>query len=269
MTVPLILPTGSKRGDVSGPLSFEGTPGSKRAKYERIDTAYTEIHVPQGTNILPPEMMAQLPQTVLQDMLSMAVAKWLSRRHEKRRAGSGQAPPQISGPLSALWKVPKVMAVFHHIQPPITSLGDWIAANMEGDVDLVPKGSETMLVRRSPSLRDDDEQGQRAEQRAEEQRQFFDTLPEDYLTEEELNLRDGLLSYLNARDTDEPTSLSVACQPGGTVRNAIAFAKMVLLPRQVPIQDWISNRIGQDIELCDSQQGILFQLAGAATASGF
>ena len=238
------------------PLSFEvdgGKGGDKCGKGKRDCFDYSLPHISDTANVLPPDMMAQLPQAALHDMLHMAVDTWLGRRHKKRRPGQNE--PEAIGSLGALKKTPKVVAVLRHIQPPVTDLADWIAENMRGHVELSEENGEPTVCR-STTPRDQTNRDQRIDEGC----QFFASLPDDFLAEEEQNLRDALINYFDAQETNEPTSLSVACQPGGALRNAIAFAKMALLPRSVKIQDWITNRVGGDILLTEAPQDLLFSL---------
>ena len=147
------------------PLSFEvdgGKGGDKCGKGKRDCFDYSLPHISDTANVLPPDMMAQLPQAALHDMLHMAVDTWLGRRHKKRRPGQNE--PEAIGSLGALKKTPKVVAVLRHIQPPVTDLADWIAENMRGHVELSEENGEPTVCR-STTPRDQTNRDQRFAER--------------------------------------------------------------------------------------------------------
>jgi len=146
------------------PLSFEvdgGKGGDKCGKGKRDCFDYSLPHISDTANVLPPDMMAQLPQAALHDMLHMAVDTWLGRRHKKRRPGQNE--PEAIGSLGALKKTPKVVAVLRHIQPPVTDLADWIAENMRGHVELSEENGEPTVCR-STTPRDQTNRDQRIDE---------------------------------------------------------------------------------------------------------
>jgi len=146
------------------PLSFEvdgGKGGDKCGKGKRDCFDYSLPHISDTANVLPPDVMAQLPQAALHDMLHMAVDTWLGRRHKKRRPGQNE--PEAIGSLGALKKTPKVVAVLRHIQPPVTDLADWIAENMRGHVELSEENGEPTVCR-STTPRDQTNRDQRIDE---------------------------------------------------------------------------------------------------------
>merc|ERR1719210_2100618 len=82
---------------------------------------------------------------------------------------------------------------------------------------------------------------------------FFNSLPVDELSREELALREAVLNYLEAHTSDpSPLLLSDACK-----NRAIAQSRSKLLPPEVPLRLWLDRRIGGEIEVVrDEMNGV-------------
>lgn len=70
---------------------------------------------------------------------------------------------------------------------------------------------------------------------------FFERLPEDALTQEELDLRQALIAFLESRKKPGPPNLSEA-----GMNETVHKSRAALLPRQVSMKEWIVHRVGQE-----------------------
>eukprot|EP00930_Biecheleria_cincta_P054404 TRINITY_DN4049_c0_g2_i2.p1 TRINITY_DN4049_c0_g2~~TRINITY_DN4049_c0_g2_i2.p1 ORF type:complete len:754 (+),score=115.45 TRINITY_DN4049_c0_g2_i2:124-2262(+) len=87
---------------------------------------------------------------------------------------------------------------------------------------------------------------------------FFEGLPEDELTPEELALRQALIDFLENRKKTGPPNLSEA-----GMNEAVRKCRIALLPQKVSMKEWIVHRVGQEFftqRLHDGQ--ISFGLSG-------
>mmetsp|Transcript_161983 Transcript_161983/g.311087 ORF Transcript_161983/g.311087 Transcript_161983/m.311087 type:complete len:475 (-) Transcript_161983:89-1513(-) len=85
-----------------------------------------------------------------------------------------------------------------------------------------------------------------SQQAAADPSKFLDTLPEDRLTDEELNLRQALLDFLDTwfkRSPNGPPPLLNELM----ANSAVSRCKVALLPKSVFIKDWVERRIGGEI----------------------
>eukprot|EP00927_Polykrikos_kofoidii_P076731 TRINITY_DN73771_c0_g1_i1.p1 TRINITY_DN73771_c0_g1~~TRINITY_DN73771_c0_g1_i1.p1 ORF type:complete len:598 (-),score=122.67 TRINITY_DN73771_c0_g1_i1:676-2391(-) len=83
-------------------------------------------------------------------------------------------------------------------------------------------------------------------------RQFFESLPDDELTEAEQNLRSALIDVLASRDS--PPLLVDVCRMFQKEQH-LSRTRTALLPAEVSVQMWINRRIGGEVEIAKDSQG--------------
>jgi hypothetical protein len=91
---------------------------------------------------------------------------------------------------------------------------------------------------------------------------FFQPLPDDELSTQELALRQAILDYLEAHASDpSPPLLSDACKDRQVTKERAA-----LLPPEVPLRLWLDRRVGGEVEVVRNEKTQLFvvQLRGSA-----
>ncbi|CAK0880755.1 unnamed protein product, partial [Prorocentrum cordatum] len=93
---------------------------------------------------------------------------------------------------------------------------------------------------------------------------FFATLPPDELTEQELELRQVVIAYLERHSAGpgEPVRISDV-----TVDPVISAARARLLPQEVPLRAWLDQRIGGEVEISSDPKTGIWQ-AGLRSDAG-
>ena len=74
--------------------------------------------------------------------------------------------------------------------------------------------------------------------------EFFSGLPSGSFSPEEHDLRDGICWFIDNFNGNGFPTLSIMCQD-----KAVGRAKSALLPRGVPMKEWIEQRCGEDFDL--------------------
>lgn len=85
--------------------------------------------------------------------------------------------------------------------------------------------------------------------------EFWDGLPADSFTEDESNLRRGILSFLARWTSSELTNLSHI----GTDK-VVHEVRKKFLPKEVSLREWIERRIGGEIELVKNERNQQFEV---------
>eukprot|EP00429_Kryptoperidinium_foliaceum_P025049 CAMPEP_0176147468 /NCGR_PEP_ID=MMETSP0120_2-20121206/75176_1 /TAXON_ID=160619 /ORGANISM="Kryptoperidinium foliaceum, Strain CCMP 1326" /LENGTH=641 /DNA_ID=CAMNT_0017484085 /DNA_START=81 /DNA_END=2003 /DNA_ORIENTATION=- len=81
---------------------------------------------------------------------------------------------------------------------------------------------------------------------------FFSKLPGDELTEAELDLRQAVLSIIEARTAEgAPPLLSDVCKD-----RAVCQARTALMPDEVPLRQWLDRRVGGEFEVFKNERGM-------------
>eukprot|EP00930_Biecheleria_cincta_P038449 TRINITY_DN26419_c0_g1_i1.p1 TRINITY_DN26419_c0_g1~~TRINITY_DN26419_c0_g1_i1.p1 ORF type:complete len:397 (-),score=66.70 TRINITY_DN26419_c0_g1_i1:128-1318(-) len=223
----------------------------KATRDEKWTPGWTSIH--DFYSKILPERLARLPQTRLRDLLQEAVEKWLKKRG-KRTGNVGEVD---TAPLDQIWNSPKFKVIFPFIDPPIESLENWVSTNMDDVSVHEDDHGRTMLSRR----RVDENDAEEEEQYQEELNEFLAAMPEDRLTDAEEELREALLSFLEDWHGESTPLIVDAYKISHEKSIEVYLAMCVFIPRRIKLRDWIVNRIGQEVEVLETDSGFALKLA--------
>mmetsp|Transcript_109402 Transcript_109402/g.172455 ORF Transcript_109402/g.172455 Transcript_109402/m.172455 type:complete len:574 (+) Transcript_109402:66-1787(+) len=179
----------------------------------------------------------------------------------------------------AMWRSKELATLEHAMQnadvakaqaallPSEVELREWIEYRIGGEMELKETGNGSLAINLLPPARavvterfkameakKKEEAKKKAaanEERARPMSQaarqaFFATLPEDELKQEELKLRQVLLDVVNA--SQRPISMSEI-----TAKPLVKEASSHLLPPGLPLEDWIEERIGGEVDVRKEQ----------------
>lgn len=198
--------------------------------------------------------LSHLAPDRLEDMLKGSIERWL-RNCSKKGSAVGKMVDGLLMDYGALVRVQnstKVREVLSVFRPPIDSLQDWIGEHMQGEIEVFIEDGQVMLQQPREDLQDPD-------QLAALERRTLDwiaTLPEDCLTEEEMQLRQALINYLdNWKDASSPPALADALDCRSEESVELTLAKLACIPRKIKLYDWIRCRIGKEVEVFESLPG--------------
>lgn len=92
-----------------------------------------------------------------------------------------------------------------------------------------------------------------AETKSDRMAQFFSSLPEDRLTDEESTLREALLEWLQVWE-DKKSGVSPTMSDAGQDK-ALQSLRNLTMPREVPLREWIDRRVGGEVETSRDEKG--------------
>ncbi|CAE6962148.1 unnamed protein product, partial [Symbiodinium sp. CCMP2456] len=168
--------------------------------------------------------------------LREALLYWI----ETWRPGSGKGKGGSAAPLVSDVAVnPQILKLRQKLLPTTVTLQEWVEARIGGEIEIRSnqKGHLEMLLR-SPAEGAEPEPAQDASA-------ILDELPQDALTEEELELREKVLELVSS----SPMPLRhVSHTP------KVLTLKRKFLPDEVPLRDWIDRRIGAEVEVTEDEQ---------------
>lgn len=156
------------------------------------------------------------------------------------RPGSGKGKGGSAAPLvQDVALNPQILKLRQKLLPTTVTLQEWVEARIGGEIEIRSnqKGHLEMLLR-SPAEGAEPEPAQDASA-------ILDELPQDALTEEELELREKVLELV----ASSPMPLRhVSHTP------KVMAVKRKFLPDEVPLRDWIDRRIGGEVEVTEDEQ---------------
>jgi len=197
-----------------------------------------------------PERLAILSQARLRDLLLEAIERWLRGRRRKKSRNMTETDTDTA-PLDQVWNSPKFKATFPFIDPPIESLENWVSENMD-DASVYRDDDGTLVLSRRHVDENDPEEEERYK---EELNEFLEALPEDCLSDEEEELREVLLSFLENWQGDSAPLIVDAFDFSHERSIKVYLAMCLFIPRQIKLRDWIVSRIGGEVEVVETGSG--------------
>lgn len=194
-------------------------------------------------NHILPTRLASFPQDRLHDLLHGTVDRWLHNR-QKKAGGGLNSEGDLTGPLEALEKSDKFKLIRALIDPPIENVADWIRDTTD-DIFIEDCDGQTMISKRKIDL-ESDEYRQWYQESLES---FLSSLPAGEFTDEELNLRDAVRSFIENWQGESAPMVVEAYNTNHKDGVEVSLAMWLLLPWQIKLQDWIDHRMGGEIEL--------------------
>ncbi|CAE7801186.1 unnamed protein product [Symbiodinium sp. CCMP2592] len=159
---------------------------------------------------------------------------------ESWRPGSGKGKGGSATPLlTDVALNPQILKLRQKLLPTTVTLQEWVEARIGGEIEIRSnqKGQLEILLR-SPAEGAEPEPAQDASA-------ILDELPQDALTDEELELREKVLELVSS----SPMPLRhVSHTP------KVLAVKRKFLPDEVPLRDWIDRRIGGEVEVTEDEQ---------------
>jgi len=144
-------------------------------------------------------------------------------------------------PLSSIQDHPKTAPVLANHLPPSVSFTDWIRIRVGQKYEVFDDGPKPEVGKRELSGQELEEWKSQRNACVED---FFAGLPPDAFTPDEENLRAAILDILLAWRGDMPLTLHEV----GQHPTVMQFRHLVL-PRGVFLNEWIAQRLGDDIEV--------------------
>jgi len=152
----------------------------------------------------------------------------------------------VAVPLTEVCKDPKVTEYRSELLPSIIPLREWIEQRIGGEVETSKdETGRYMLAIKAGG-------GASKESKREK---FFEDLPTDGFTHDEVQLRQALLDFLQNWKASEPPTLTNAGED-----QTVKKWKMRVIPKGTPVtmRNWIDRRIGGEIELAESASSQLY-----------
>ena len=150
--------------------------------------------------------------------------------------------PGAGSPIAQVEKFPSVSTAMKPLIDAGVPLRDWIELRMFEELEVREEAEEGTVMVFAPET-----ETQKQERRGKMQlvrEEFFDNLPDDSFTSEELVLYKAIHNFLLAWKGQNSPSPSQACQDPD-----IVHAKHKLLPFEVSLNQWCELRLSDDIKL--------------------
>jgi len=129
--------------------------------------------------------------------------------------------------------------------PPRMKMRNWIEKRVGGELLLKKMGNVERLFLAG------EEADAEPPQKAETADEFLATLPTDSLSDAEIDLRAAIMEQLDGKQAQLLTDISNAFRQNPD----FARRQKTLLPQHVPLQKWVNNRIGGEVEICKDNTG--------------
>jgi len=155
----------------------------------------------------------------------------------------------VAVPLTDVCRDPKVTEYRTELLPSIIPLREWIEQRIGGEVETSKdETGRYMLAIKATGQHE-------GESKESKREQFFEDLPTDGFTHDEVQLRQALLDFLQNWKAAEPPTLTNAGED-----NNVKKWKMRVIPKGTPVtmRNWIDRRIGGEIELAESASSQLY-----------
>jgi len=164
--------------------------------------------------------------------LRQALLDWAATSSRRTGKGKGGSAAPLLAEAMQDSRVSKIRAALLPLNVP---LQDWVEARIGGEIELLPrqKGHVEVHLRTEMEPEGKDE--------VQDPRAVLDSLPEDALTEQELELRKQVLQL--ASKSAPLTVQQVSQHP------AVLKAKRAFLPDEIQLREWIDRRIGGEVEV--------------------